>query len=207
MIVAALLASGAVRAEWFAAAYLGGAHTWDSYLTVAQSSGSTALRGVSWDSRSFEAPPYYGVQVGNFFAANDTFGIRIDYNHDKVYAASSLAPALQRFSLSHGVNSITIDALWRHRSGAFSTYAGAGAGTAVPHVEAVSAAGSVDEYQWFRGLALKAIIGVTYDLLGPLAAFAEARITYIDLKVDIADGSASTALWTAHAAVGALIRL
>ena len=147
------------------------------------------------------------MQIGNFFAASGAFGIRIDYCHDKVYAASDLAPALQRFSLSHGVNSVTIDALWRVRSGPFSVYGGAGAGSAVPHVEAVSAGGTVDAYQWFRGVAFKALAGATYELVGPLAAFAELRATYMHLKVDISDGTAATSLWTAHAAVGALIRL
>jgi hypothetical protein len=124
-----------------------------------------------------------------------------------VYATSDLAPALQRFSLSHGINSITIDALGRLRSGRFSVYGGIGGGTAVPHVEAVSAVGTVDEYQWFRGVALKAFTGATYELVGPLAVFAEVRGTYMHLTVDISDGTASTSLWTAHAAVGALIRL
>jgi len=199
--------SAAARAEWFAAAYLGGAHTWDSDVTVAQPSGSSTFRAVSWDSRSFEAPPYYGVQVGNYFASNGTFGIRIDYCHDKVYAATDLAPGVQRFSLSHGVNSITVDALWRRRSGALSVYGGVGGGTAVPHVEAVSAAGTVDEYQWFRGIVLKALAGATVDVIGPLSVFAEVRLTYIDLKVNIADGTLVTSLWTAHAALGTLLRL
>ena len=164
------------------------------------------FRGVSWQSRSFEAPPYYGIQVGSFFAADGAVGARIDYCHDKVYATSSLAPVLQRFSLSHGVNSITIDGLLRARRGALSVYAGLGLGTTIPHVEAVTASGAVDEYQWFRGLAAKALAGATYDVTGPLAVFAELRITYIDLKVDVPDGTASTPLFTAHVAAGALLR-
>src|SRR5438874_10000263 len=45
---------------------------------------------------------------------------------------------------------------WRAHAGPLRPYVGIGAGTLVPHVEAQSDAASVDEYQWFRGVLVKA---------------------------------------------------
>jgi hypothetical protein len=204
---AAVAAAAPAHAEWFAAAYLGGAHTIDSDLTVSQPDGVHLFRGVPWESRSFESPPYYGVQFGTYFAAGGAFGLRVDFCHDKVFAQRSLAPTLDRFSLSHGLNSVTLDALVRHRWNRLALYGGAGFGTIVPHVEAITAAGSVDEYQWFRGIAAKALAGVSVDIAGPLAAFAEVRATWIRAWVDIPGGDARASFFTEHASLGVMLRL
>jgi hypothetical protein len=203
---AAVVAGAPAHAEWFAAAYLGGAHTIDSDLTVSQPDGVHLFRGVAWESRSFESPPYYGVQFGTYFAADGGFGLRVDFCHDKAFAQRSLAPTLDRFSLSHGLNSVTVDALVRHRWNRVALYGGAGFGTIVPHVEAITAAGSVDEYQWFRGIAAKALAGVSLDIAGPLSAFAEVRATWIRASVDIPGGDARASFFSEHAAAGALAR-
>ncbi|HWE24155.1 MAG TPA: hypothetical protein VG496_09465 [Myxococcales bacterium] len=207
LLLCSILVSVAARAEWFVAGYGGGSHTIDSDLTVTQPDGTHVFRGVAWESRSFEAPPYYGIQVGSFFAANETFGVRVDFCHDKVYAQTDLGPTLQRFSLSHGVNSITVDALLRRRFNSVAIYGGAGLGTIVPHAEVVTPAGSVDEYQWFRGPAVKALAGVSMDVAGPLGLFAELRLTWIHASVSIPQGDARASFYTGHAAAGALLRL
>ena len=147
------------------------------------------------------------MQAGSFFAADGAFGVRIDFCHDKVYAQTPLTPTLQRFSLSHGLNSITVDALVRHRWKSVAVYGGGGIGTIVPHVEAVTSSGTVDEYQWFRGPAAKALAGVTLDVAGPFALFAEVRLTWIHVSVRIPQGDARASFLTEHAAAGALLRL
>ena len=144
--------------------------------------------------------------MGRFFGGG-AFGLRIDYCHDKVYAKTNLTPSLQRFSLSHGLNSITADALVRRRWTTFAVYIGAGVGTIVPHVEAVAAGGSVDGYQWFRGVAAKAVAGVTVEVAGPLAVFAELRLTYVHAAVSVPEGDARASFLAEHAAAGALFRL
>ena len=207
VVACAFFASAPIEAEWFVAAYGGGSHSVDSDLTISQPDGTHFFRGVSWESRSFESPPYYGLQVGNYFAADGAFGIRVDFCHDKVYGQTSLAPTLQRFSLSHGLNSITVDALVRRRWSFVSVYGGAGIGTIFPHVEAATPTGTVDEYQWFRGPAAKLLAGVTLDVAGPLALFGEFRLTWVHASVDIPQGSARVSFLTEHAAAGALLRL
>ena len=203
---AALVIGTPTRAEWFVAGYLGGAHTVDSDLTVRQPDGTHLFRGVAWESRSFEVPPYYGIQLGGFFT-DGAFGVRIDYCHDKVYAQSDLAPTLQRFSLSHGLNSITVDALVRQRWAGRALYGGGGIGTVVPHVETATAAGSVEEYQWFRGFTGKALAGIALEVAGPFAVFAELRLTWIHASMEIPGGDARASFFTVHAAAGVLFRL
>jgi lipid A oxidase len=151
-MISALLLVGSVRAETQVAGYLGMSWTSPSTVTV----GGQSFHGVSWESRSFESPPYYGLRVGYFFAGNSGWGLALDFFHDKAYAsAGSVEPALSRLSFSHGLNHLTVDVCWRTHAGPLQPYLGAGIGTLVPHVEAESETASVDEYQWFRGVSVK----------------------------------------------------
>jgi len=202
----AALAAGRAQAEWVVGGYLGASHTVDSALGISQPDGKQSLPGVGWESRSLEAPPYYGLQVAYFFAEGGPLGLRVDFCHDKVYA-HNLRPVLQRFSISHGLNSLTLDVVARIRRGRMVAYAGFGAGTVIPHVEAVTSGGSVDEYQWFRGIAAKPLAGVQFDLAGPIAVFAELRLTWVYVDDAIPNGDLTTRLFTQHAVAGALLRL
>lgn len=86
-------------------------------------------------------------------------------------------------------------------------YAGFGAGTVIPHVEAVTSGGSVDEYQWFRGIDAKPLAGVQFDLAGPMAVFVELRFTWVYVNVAIPNGDLTTRLFMQHAVAGALLRV
>src|SRR5439155_26839321 len=71
----AALAAGRAQAEWVVGAYLGASHTVDSALGISQPDGKQSLPGVGWESRSLEAPPYYGLQVAYFFAEGGPLGL------------------------------------------------------------------------------------------------------------------------------------
>ena len=71
----------------------------------------------------------------------------------------------------------------------------------------MTSGGSVDEYQWFRGIAAKPLAGVQFDLAGPIAVFAELRLTWVYVDVAIPNGNLTTRLFTQHAVAGALLRL
>ena len=163
--------------------------------------------GVSWETRSFHSPPYYGLRAAHFFS-DGAWGLALDFFHDKAYAADgSVAPALRRLSFSHGLNHLTIDADWRMQTGPLRPYVGVGAGTLVPHVEAQSDAASVDEYQWFRGVSLKMQAGVQWRFAGPAGAFLEYRFTFAHLGISTPGGDLSTSLWTHHFVVGGFVGL
>jgi lipid A oxidase len=202
-MLVAIGSGAALRAETQLAAYLGNTWTADSGVTIA----GRTFQGVSWATRSFRAPPYYGLRAARFFAASG-WGISIDFFHDKAYAADgSLAPTLRRLSFSHGLNHLTIDVDRRFRVGPLRPYLGLGAGTLVPHVEAQSDSASIDEYQWFRGVSLKAQAGVQGLVAGPLGLFAEYRFTFAHLGVSTPAGDLSTSLSTHHVIAGVFVAL
>jgi lipid A oxidase len=202
-MLCAISLGAAARAETQLAAYLGTSWTGDSDVSVA---GQT-FRDVSWETRSFHAPPYYGLRAAHFLAESG-WGLAIDFFHDKAYPGEgSLAPALRRLSFSHGLNHVTLDLQRRFQVGPVRPYVGAGAGTLVPHVEAQSDFASIDEYQWFRGLSLKAQAGVQGLVAGPLGLFAEYRLTFAHLRVSTPAGDLSTSLWTHHVVGGVFLAL
>ena len=118
-----------------------------------------------------------------------------------------MAPALSRLSFSHGLNHLMIDLDWRTRAGPVQPYVALGAGTLIPHVEAESGTTAVDEYQWFRGVSLKAAAGFQWRFAGPAGLFVEYRLTFAHLRVSAPGGDLSTSLWTNHLAAGALLAL
>lgn len=201
--IASLIVAAPVRAETQVAAYLGVSSTAESDVTLAGQS----FRAVQWETRSLRAPPYYGLRAAYFFERSG-WGLAIDFFHDKAYAASgSMAPALSRLSFSHGLNHLMIDLDWRTRAGPVQPYVALGAGTLIPHVEAESGTTAVDEYQWFRGVSLKAAAGFQWRFAGPAGLFVEYRLTFAHLRVSAPGGDLSTSLWTNHLAAGALLAL
>jgi lipid A oxidase len=194
----------AARAETQLAAYLGNSWTARSDVELA---GRTFPR-VTWETRSFQSPPYYGVRAAHFFAEETGWGIALDFFHDKAYAANgSIAPALRRLSFSPGLNHVTLDVNWRTRAGPLRPYAGLGAGSLVPHVEAQSDSASVDEYQWFRGVSAKAQVGAQWRLPGPAGVFLEYRFTLAHLRVSVPGGDLSTWPRTHHFVGGVFVAL
>src|SRR5688572_28637274 len=116
------------RAEWQAAAYLGGAHTQNTDVHIRQPGLGTDLtfRDVSHRGESFESPQYYGVRAGYFFTRN--FALEGEFIHLKVFAnlerpvetSGTLTGAavsghlpmntfVQRFSVSHGMNLLLVN--------------------------------------------------------------------------------------------------
>src|SRR5207302_3624173 len=120
------------RAEWVAGAYLGGAHTQNSDLLLRQPSLGTDLRfhNVRYSGNSFQGPLYYGAHGGYFFGRH--WGIESEFTHLKVFAkvqerasvsgtlngalVNTVQPAdllVQRFSISHGVNLLMANIVFR----------------------------------------------------------------------------------------------
>jgi hypothetical protein len=200
---AAFLFAVPAAAETQLAAYLGTSWTADSDVTI---SGRT-FHDVAWQTRSLHAPPYYGLRAAHFLG-DGGWGLALDFFHDKAYAAAgSVAPALDRLSFSHGLNHLTLDVVWRRQAGPLYPYVAAGAGTLIPHVEAQSSAGSVDGYQWFRGVSLKAQAGIQWRVAGPAGVFLEYRFTYAHLRASTPAGDLSTSLRTHHLVGGLFVAL
>ena len=125
-------------------------------------------------------PPYYGLRYTRWQPNN--WGWAIDFRHAKVFAdEETLARSgVERLSLSHGLNTLTVGVLRRFPNGGQMTpYLGAGLGISVPHVEARSPAAARDtsEYQ-FRGPVAEVRAGLDQRW----SILAEYEGTYADLK-------------------------
>lgn len=232
IVASALCCAAAVRAETYFSAYLGGASTRDSDLTVTQpATGSAAtFSGVSWHTRSFEMPPYYGLRLDHFLEAVPRFGIGFEFNHYKVYAdvaktvavngvwtgapvstAAPLNQRVQKFNISHGVNYLGLNLLHRWPSdkserfphGRLQPYVGAGPVYYLLHAENAVNNVTNDEKFETSGWGYQVFAGLRYGLTARLSLMLEAKFSHGTAKVNTAGaGSAETRLDTLHGAAG-----
>jgi hypothetical protein len=88
LAAAFVAASMTASAETTISGYLGDSWTRSSDLRVSQSAtdSDATFQGVSWDSKSFQAPPYYGLRFTQFFESYPLWGIAFDFTHYKIYA-------------------------------------------------------------------------------------------------------------------------
>src|SRR5262249_28344106 len=131
-----VLSVGIARAETTIAFYSGKSFTADNSLTLKQPGNGTRLRfdRVAYEDQSYSSPIYYGLRVTHFFKRTPWLGASIDFFHYKAYALTDrnvhaigtengapvdrqqrLDQTIQRFSISHGVNYLTLNVLGRLR--------------------------------------------------------------------------------------------
>lgn len=139
-----------------------------------------APQSVSWQGRSFEMPPYYGLRLT--WWRSETLGFGLDINHAKVYARNPTALGFDRLEFTDGLNIVTVNA-WRRWPGAMAKgrmtpYVGAGIGLAVPHVD-IQPTGSAHTFGYqITGPAAQAVAGVSWQLSDTWALFTEVKATY-----------------------------
>src|SRR5918992_1585911 len=123
---------------WVVAAYVGGARTAASPLTVSQPAlgNSLIFEGVRFQSRSFDPPLYYGFRGGYFLRRMPSLGVEAEFIHLKVYSNPQqrvrvtglrrglsvagelpLGEIVQQYSISHGVNLLLFNVAARHGVG------------------------------------------------------------------------------------------
>src|SRR6478672_2645503 len=134
LLISCVLLPRAAHAQWYVAGYLGTNHTLSSTVSIDQPALGTSLEfnDVAFDARPFESPQYYGVRVGRLFGERRRFGVEFEWLHPKVYADTSAAVQItgrlanasldttarmdtivQRYSMSHGMNFVLINAVVR----------------------------------------------------------------------------------------------
>jgi len=210
MILPLLLSAGVlaplhVHAEWTIAAYLGASVTAAADLTLDRpaAGGPVLMRDVTFDSRSFESPPYYGYRVRWMPFTGAQLALEAELVHLKVYArAAALAPPVERFSISHGLNLLLGNLVWRtplHRRVWLA--ARGGAGVAVPHGE--SRVAGIDEEQYeISSLALQAAAGPEFAVSRHVRALVEYKLTTTAPSVAVPGGRISGRYRSQHVAAG-----
>ena len=234
-LLAAALACRPARADTLFAIYSGKSFTQDTRLTLQQPAHDTRLtfRGVSYQDRSFTDPIYYGGRITHFFKSRPGLGLALDFVHFKVYAQTDrmvhatgtengqpvdrtqrLGDTLESFSISHGVNMLSLNAVGRLRwlrskglrAGHVQPYAGIGVGALIMHPESKIGGQFFEHYEW-NGFGAQAFVGSNILLSRRIGLFGEYRFTRTDADVTVVGGRAQTPLTTHHVVFGTLLRL
>ena len=216
-----------LAAETLVSAYTGSSRTRESDLKLSQPGIGTELtaQAVRWSADPFRPAPYYGLRVTHFADEASRWGVAIDYTHYKIYAktdrlvgvsgtsrgvpVSAVVPLnrfVQRFEISHGVNALSLNGVYRwpdiRWAGHIEPYVGLGAVYYLMHAE--STVGELPHqtgYQPSR-FGVQTFAGLRYRVTERTGLFAEAKFDAGKARVDIAGGKAETPLHTFHLAAG-----
>ena len=214
-------------AENIFAIYAGTSFTRNSDLHLTQRGTGTDLtvHDVHWDADPFKAAPYYGLRFTHFFDQRPNWGVALDFTHYKMYAqtdrgvsvkgtwkgtavdsSARMDQYVQHFEISHGVNMLSLNGIYRWLNpffdGRLQPYAGAGLAYYRPHSENTVDNISHETGYDPSGFGYQLMGGVQYRLSRQWGVFAEVKFNSGTAKIDIADGQAETSLRTFHALGG-----
>jgi lipid A oxidase len=222
------------RAELMIAGFGGLTHSERSDLELRSGSDQLNFHDLSFDKRDLNDPPYYGYRVWYFPSRQSNFGFGLEFIHSKIYmdtadtafvtgtrggapvaADEELNDTFGGFNLSHGLNYVFADAIYRvtldeekHPFLArFQPYAGIGLGATIPHVE-VRLAGQprYSDYQ-FGGFAAQGLAGLGFNVTKHIQIFTEYKFTYARLDdIDIPTGKISLDVFEHHWVWGVALR-
>jgi hypothetical protein len=159
---------------------------------------------AEYDTRPFDPPLCYAVRATH---GRGDRSWALDFVHHKLYLANPPAE-VQRFSISHGFNLLTLQRLWP----AWGATACAGAGVVIAHPESrvrekpLPEDGGAGGY-YLAGPAVALGIGKKLNLTRRFFVSVEGRVTLAYVSVPVADGEAELTNVAFHAFAGPGIRL
>ena len=207
--------------------YTGFSETRNSDLHVRQQSTNSdaVFSDIGWVGRPFDNPPYYGYRITHFLKNRPNLGFAVDFTHYKMYAnpnqvaavsgtwngapvneTAPLNERVQEFSISHGVNILSFNVLYRwlgrpaekFPQGRLQPYVGLGLAYYILHPENTVNNQSYERYEE-SGFGLHALGGVSYALTPRINLFTETKFDSGKAKVNTAgQGEANTDLNTLH---------
>jgi hypothetical protein len=218
-------------AQWQASAYIGAAHTGTSYLFLTQPTLGTILRfkPVGYRGESFRSPFYYGARIARDLSPH--WAVEAELIHLKVFAnvnrpstvtgllngspvdrAEPIDDIVQRFSISHGVNLILGNLLFRQpllrshsrRLPRLLLVLRLGAGTTRPHAES-TIVGRANEHYQLGSPAAQFAAGVELNIFHRLYWAGEYKFTRTRQQVDVFQGKATSLLESHHVVTGPVI--
>ena len=225
-----LVSGGALpaSAETSFAIYTGTSATRDSRLHLVQPGAGTDLtvRDVHWSADPFKPAPYYGLRITHFPQPDSGWGLMLDYTHYKMYADTQAAVSaqgrvrgvavagpvplnrfVQRFEISHGVNVLGLNAVYRLQEPTFMglswrPYVGAGIAHYRPHAETTVDGAPFETGYDASGFGYQLLAGAQHPLGQKTGFFVEARFNSGTARIRIAEGTAETPLRTFHLVAG-----
>ncbi|HYC43536.1 MAG TPA: opacity family porin [Noviherbaspirillum sp.] len=219
---------GIASAENVFSVYSGSSWTRNSDLRISQPGAGTALtlQDVEWGADPLKAAPYYGLRFTHFHERYRNWGGAIDFTHYKMYGKTERvvpvqgtwkgAPTngtgrmdqyVQRFEISHGVNVLSINGIYRwldlgFARGRVQPYVGAGLAYYRPHSENVVDNAPHESGYQASGFGFQVLGGAHYRFTDRIGAFVEAKFNRGTAEVGIANGEAETRVRTFHAVAG-----
>lgn len=185
------------------------------------------LKDVPWAGEPFEDPPFYGVRGIYWLPAMPRLGAMIDFAHAKsislrqaeveqtgtldgepVPARGKVGDTFTKLEYSHGLNFLTLNAIYRfggwHQR--FLPYIGAGAGLVIPHTEIARTNVARENwtyryevtgpgFQGFAGLEMRLFASRRYALFG------EYKAGYAINSTELLEGGTVTNNLWAHQAI------
>ena len=141
---------------------------------------------VTWEGKSFAAPPYYGIRATVW--SSTEFGYGLDFAHNKIYP-KTLPDGYQTLEFTDGLNTLTVNAYrrWENGIGDFTPYVGGGIGLSIPHVEVVNGTSETMGYQ-VTGPAATLVAGASYPINDEWSVFGEYKGTYTQNTADLDTG-------------------
>lgn len=219
------------KAEWRWGAFLGKASTFNSDLTICQSSQQNDLlfHDIEYSDKSFRTPLYYGLRAGYFPGCCSHFGLEAEFIHAKMYSKGEqvvhvsgmrngapidstmrLGEIVQGFSMTHGLNFVFSNLVSRfglfesesNQLDKLSLYGRLGIGALIPHTESVIDGEQREHYE-LHGPAYQAAAGTEISIWKNVSLLLEYKYTYVIIKkAKIAHGHAGTKIRTSHLIFG-----
>jgi len=204
-LAVALLLPSPARADWLLSAYVGGTKTTSNTLEITPASGATvSVASVEYEGRAFKAPPYYGYRFG-WTPDGGHIGVEGEFTHAKAIATNLISPDLTAFQLSHGLNFILGNVVYRSSpacSGRCVFVLRGGAGVTYPHVEAMFRGRETQDYE-YAGFGAQGGVGVELTVAPHVTIVADARVTHARVRADLIDGARLAGPFTTfHADIG-----
>jgi hypothetical protein len=205
LLCALLTAPAPASADWLISGFVGGTSTASNTLTITPPAGLTlSIPSGDYQGKPWESPIYYGYRVG-WKPEERHLGYEVEFTHAKAIATALASTDLTAFQLSHGLNFVLANVVYRtsplcDRRCTFLIRGGAG--VTYPHVEASFRGRDTSEYQ-FAGFGGQGGAGLEVKLVDHLFLAGDARVTYASVHADLVDGSSLKAPFTTfHAAIG-----
>jgi len=233
-LIACCATGSAARPEIVVSAFGGVALTENNDLRLQQNGGTDlTFHNVSYKGKDFQSPPYYGARLACFSSEQSHWGFGAEFFHAKLYlnteetvrvsgtlagkpvdAFERVGDTINSFNLSHGLNFLTADVMYRaflgERGkdflGRLQPYVGVGVGAVIPHVESIIGGVGYEKYQW-HGPGVQAFVGTNFDLTRHWSLFAEYKFSYANLDhLNIPGGSIGITPLTHHIVSGLSFR-
>ena len=205
----ALLVPAPAHADWLLSLYSGAAASSSNTLTVTPATGAPlTLPNVDYRGASSEAPIYYGYRV-EFAPKASRLAFGFEFTHAKAIAIDTHSPDLAEFQMTHGLNFLLGNVVYRSQplgTARVAFVARGGAGMTLPHVESVFRGDSLSKYE-NGGFGAQGGVGIEAHLGGAWYAVADARLTYARIRVDLADAALAGGFLTRHVEAGIAFRV